>query len=394
MNLSPVFNRSNLINKSGKYTINIRVNIEGKSDYLKIQGFPKLEKKHWDFNKKCVSNAHPFHLKMNKILENEMNKIDRFFIDELDKNRILNIKDIRYFYQNQKQRESFNEFVTRNHRKYIKDNELEYRTFQIYRTFLTHLNEFKPEIRFYEINRALVKDFNQFLLKKKSLKGASRKKYIDKFKVMYKEAAKANLVQYEALLFDKLKIKVEEPKRVALTVDEIKKIRDMDLPENSGLAQTRDEFLFMCYSGLYYSDLKLLKEENLTKTKKGTVIEGERSKNKNRFIIPIYKFPKAIEVINRYRHTTEDEYLFPNTISDQKFNKKLKDLASLAKIEKNLTNKVGRHSFTDIMIASGAEEQFVSKMLGHTKTETTREYYNMNIEHIVNSKFGEGEIEL
>ncbi|MCK5702953.1 MAG: tyrosine-type recombinase/integrase, partial [Cyclobacteriaceae bacterium] len=252
-----------------------------------------------------------------------------------------------------------------------------------------HMNEFKPEILFYEINRQLVIDFNQFLLKKKSLKGASRKKYLDKFKVMYKEAAKAHLVQYDQLLFDKLKIKVEEPKRVALTVDEIKKIRDVNLAGNPGLVQTRDEFLFMCYSGLYYSDLKLLKEENLIKTKKGFVILGERSKNHNRFITPIYKFSKAIEIIDNYRYTTEVEYLFPNTISDQKFNKKLKLLAGLAKIKKNLTNKVGRYSFTDIMISSGVERQFVSKMLGHNKEETTQEYYDLNIEHIVNSKFGE-----
>ncbi len=394
MNLSPVFNRSNSQNKSGKYTINIRVNIDGKSDYLKIQGFPKLERRHWNFDKRTVSNSHPFHLKLNKILEREMDKIDRHFIDELDKERSLNLKDVKYFYENQKQRESFNEFVSRNHRKYIKENELEYRTFQIYRTFLSHLNEFNPEIRFYEITRQLVTDFNQFLIHTKKLKGASRKKDFDKFKTMYREACKVDLVKYDEFLFDKLKIKIEQPKRVALTIDEIKAIRDQDYSISPGLKQTRDEFLFMCYSGLYYSDLRLLKEENLINTKKGYVISGYRSKNKNHFITPIYKFPKAIEILDYYQSTTDDEYLFPNTISDQKFNKKLKELASLVKIEKNLTNKVGRHSFADLLIATGAERQFVSKMLGHTKEETTQVYYNMNIDHIVNSKFGGGVFDL
>jgi site-specific recombinase XerD len=144
---------------------------------------------------------------------------------------------------------------------------------------------------------------------------------------------------------------------------------------------------------LYYNDLRSLKENNLVKTNKGYVIQGERSKNSNRFIIPIYKFPQAIEIINHYRHTTEDEYLFPNTISDQKFNVKLKALATAAGITKNLTNKVARHSFTDMMISEGIEQQFVSKMLGHTKTETTRHYYDINIDHI-NSKFSDQVIEL
>ncbi|NJN25188.1 MAG: site-specific integrase [Cyclobacteriaceae bacterium] len=394
MNLSYVFNRNNLNNKSGKYTVSIRVNVDGKSDYLKIFGFPKLEKKYWDFEKKCVGNSHPHQSKLNSILNREKEKLDRYYIDELDKQRILNLKDIRHFYENQKERESFNEFVAMNHKKYIKDNELEHRTFQVYRTFLTHLNDFNAHIRFYELSRELVIDFNNFLIKKKKLKGASRKKYLDKFKVMYKEAAKAKLVAYDELLFDKLKIKVEHPIRTALTIDEIKKIRDHELTGNPALLQCRDEFMFMCYSGLYYGDLRKLKEGNLVLHKEKYVISGERSKNNNRFIIPIYKFPQAIDIIKRYKDTTEDEYLFPNTISDQKFNVKLKGLAKAVGIKKNLTNKVARHSFTDLMIASGEKEQMVSKMLGHTKTETTREYYNMNIEHLINSRFSDQVIDL
>ena len=105
-------------------------------------------------------------------------------------------------------------------------------------------------------------------------------------------------------------------------------------------------------------------------------------------------FSQAIVIIDRYRHTTEDEYLFPDTISDQKFNVKLKTLATAAGITKNLTNKVARHSFTDLMISIGVERQFVSRMLGHTKEATTQQYYDMNIDHIVNSKFGDRRIEL
>lgn len=394
MNLSAVFNRNKLKNKSGKYTVNIRVNIDGKSDYLTIPGFPKLESKFWDENKKCVSSAHPFHLKLNGIIKKEQSKIEQFHIDQLDKGKIPNLSDTRYFYENQKERESFNLFVAKNIRNYIKKNELEHRTYQAYNTFRSHLDEFNPEIRFYQLSRDLVSDFNQFLLIRKKLNGATRKKYFDKFKTMYKEASKAGLCQYDEFLFGNMKIKVDPAKRVSLSRDEIRKIRDCNLANQPGLLQARDEFLFLCYTGLYYNDLRHLKNENLIKTDKGFVITGQRTKNGHRFIIPIYMFPQAIVIIDRYRHTTEDEYLFPNTISDQKFNVKLKSLAIAAGIEKNLTNKVARHSFTDMMISIGVERQFVSRMLGHTKEETTQHYYNMNIDHIVNSKFGDRKIEL
>jgi site-specific recombinase XerD len=365
--------------------------MNGKNDYLTIQGFPKLEKRYWDENKQRINSTHPFQLKLNAILSAEITKLERYYIDELDKERIPTLQDIRAFYKNQKHRECFNDFVEANIRKYIKENELEHRTFQVYRTFMQHLKEFRPEIKFYELTRELIKDFNQFLIIQKKQKGASRKKYMDKFKVMYKQAAKANLVTYDGLLFSGLNIKVEVPKRVALTRDEIKAIRDIDLTSMPALEQTRDEFLFLCFSGLYYSDLRQLKSANLIESDKGLVISGYRSKNENHFITPVYKFPLSIEIINRYRYTTEDEYLFPNTISDQKFNMKLKDLAKAAGIAKNLTNKVARHSFTDLMISSGYERQFVSKMLGHIKEQTTQEYYDMNVNHMVNSKFS-GEV--
>ena len=394
MNLSSVFNRNKLKNKSGKYTVNIRVNLEGKSDYLAISGFPKLEPKYWDESKKCVSSLHPFQLKLNGIIKREITKLEQFYIDQLDKGKTPNLQDIRYFYENQKERESFNLFVSTNIRKYIKKNELEHRTYQVYNTFKAHLDEFNPDIRFFQLTRNLVSDFNQFLLIRKKLNGTSRKKYFDKFKTMYREACKAGLAQYDEFLFSNVKIKVEQPKRVALTIEEIRKIRDCDLADLPGLQQARDEFLFLCYTGLYYSDLRHLKDENLIKTEKGFVITGERTKNGHRFIIPIYMFPQAIVIIESYRHTTEDEYLFPDTISDQKFNVKLKTLATAVGITKNLTNKVARHSFTDMMISIGVERQFVSKMLGHTKEATTQHYYDMNIDHIVNSKFGNRMIEL
>lgn len=394
MNLSAVFNRNKLKNKSGKYTVNIRVNIDGKSDYLTIQGFPKLESKYWDENKKCVSSSHPFHLKLNGIIKKEISKIEQFHIDQLDKGKIPNLSDTRYFFENQKERESFNLFVSRNIRKYIKKKELKQRTYQAYNTFKKHLDDFNPEIRFYQLSRDLVSDFNQFMANEKKLKGSSREKYLNKFKPMYEEACKAGLCQYDKFLFSDVMIKKEPVKRVSLTMDEIRKIRDCELTDQPGLLQARDEFLFLCYSGLYYNDLRHLKDENLIKTEKGFVISGQRTKNSHRFIIPIYMFPLTIEIIDRYRHNTEDEYLFPDTISDQKFNVKLKSLAIAAGIEKNLTNKVARHSFTDMMISNGVERQFVSLMLGHTKEETTQHYYNMNIDHIVNSKFGDRRIEL
>lgn len=74
--------------------------------------------------------------------------------------------------------------------------------------------------------------------------------------------------------------------------------------------------------------------------------------------------------------------MFPNTISDQKYNDKLKDLADLAGIDKNITNKVARHTYVQLWMGKGVERQFVSKMVGHTEENTTQEYYDISIHNL------------
>lgn len=55
-------------------------------------------------------------------------------------------------------------------------------------------------------------------------------------------------------------------------------------------------------------------------------------------------------------------------------NKYLKLIAVDAKIKKNLSTHVGRHSFATLLISSGVDIYTVSKLLGHTNVKTTQIY--------------------
>ena len=65
------------------------------------------------------------------------------------------------------------------------------------------------------------------------------------------------------------------------------------------------------------------------------------------------------------------------------YNRNLKEIISLAGITKNVSHKVARHTNAQLWIRYCAEGPVLSKMLGHTKQETTKNYYDVNIPQIV-----------
>ena len=96
-------------------------------------------------------------------------------------------------------------------------------------------------------------------------------------------------------MFEDLHIDIKKSKRIFLTIEEIKKWKNVsfNLTEEH-LKRGRDIFLFQIYTGLYYKDLFNLKKEQLTKDHEyGYFILGERDKNDEQTIIPLFKFPDA-----------------------------------------------------------------------------------------------------
>lgn len=62
--------------------------------------------------------------------------------------------------------------------------------------------------------------------------------------------------------------------------------------------------------------------------------------------------------------------LFPR-IANQKMNAYLKEISKLAKIQKNLTFHMARHTFaTSVTLTNEVPIETISKMLGHTKLST------------------------
>lgn len=239
------------------------------------------------------------------------------------------------------------------------------------------------------MDEALIRTFKKYLEQKLGLEGSTIKSYFDKLKKVIRAAQKEHFldISQTQFLFDDVKIKVNKPKRTFLEVEEIRRWRSLQFsPQESNLERDRDLFLFQVYTGYYYNDLEGLKKDHLIKDDQyGHFILGERDKNGNDTIIPLFKFPHAEGILQKYTASPDEPYVFDPKcfIEIQAYNRNLKKVATKAGIKKALSNKVARHTNAQLWIRFGAERPIVSKMMGHAKEETTRHYYNVNIPEII-----------
>jgi integrase len=144
----------------------------------------------------------------------------------------------------------------------------------------------------------------------------------------------------------------------------------------SRLDQVRDIFVFSCYTGLSYGDVIKLTPSDISLGIDGDKwIFTKRNKTDTPSRIPL--LPIAGALINKYSQNPKAVALgrlFP-TISNERLNSYLKEIAVSCGINKELTFHCARHTFaTTVTLTNGVPIETVSKMLGHRSLRTTQLY--------------------
>jgi len=235
----------------------------------------------------------------------------------------------------------------------------------------------KEDLPFDKINFKFLNDYEHYLKSVRKCNHNSTMKYIKNLgKVI-------NLAYAEGYLtlnpFNKYKLTYDKVQRVALTESEIEKIQQLEM-DDERLEKVKDLFLFCIYTGLAFVDVVNLKIEHLYEDKDGNWwIKNNRYKTSIEFLIPM--LPVPLNLMKKYENhpVREQKGKVLPTLSNQKYNAYLKEIATLAKIKKNLSSHIARHTFaTTIGLENGIPLEIVSKMLGHTCTRTTLDYAKVN----------------
>ena len=161
----------------------------------------------------------------------------------------------------------------------------------------------------------------------------------------------------------------------AITEADILALLRLELPHGTPLALARDLFLFSFYAqGMPFVDMAHLTKSQIANDR----ITYYRRKTGQRINIGLE--PCMKDIIQRYQRPGDD-HVFPLLTHEgdynlqlNRYNRLLKQLAQIAKIEKNLTSYVARHSWASIAYKSSVDLAVISKALGHTNPQTTMIY--------------------
>ena len=252
-------------------------------------------------------------------------------------------------------------------------------TAERYRTCKKHVADFikkkykKNDIPVQDVDHKFITGLEYYLKTTRKCAHNSAIKYITNFKKIIRIAHANDWIDKDPFLHWKAKLKIVE--REFLTEEEVQKLIQLEL-KMERLDQVRDIFIFCCFTGLAYADVKKLNRGDIVLGADGEEwVKTKRSKTDTRSNIPILPIAKAI--VEKYKDNAwliEKDLVLP-VLSNQKMNAYIKEIATLAGITKNLTFHLARHTFaTTVTLTNGVPIESVSKMLGHTNLKTTQHY--------------------
>lgn len=252
-------------------------------------------------------------------------------------------------------------------------------TFERYETSFRHTQEFMKwkyqieDIDIKQLNYEFISNYEFWLKSVRKCDHNTTVKYLSNFKKIVHICIKHGWLDKDPFVgFKMTKREVERP---FLVEEELTRIiaEDFKMPR---LRQVRDIFIFCCYTGLAYADVKKLTRKEIT-----TGIDGEKwiwtSRQKTDTTTRVPLLPRALEILERYKDDPQcvnQGRLLP-VLSNQKMNNYLKEISDACEITKKMTFHTARHTFaTTVTLSNGVPIETVSKMLGHRNLKTTQHY--------------------
>lgn len=372
--------KRNDIDKEGKVPVYMRITYGGKRSELSIRRKIKLGL--WNVG---AGKAKGFSLEskqLNRLLDAIRVKMYEHYRNMIEQRKEITAVSLKNAYLGIAEKNIMLVEVFVNHNDQVKQligREFALNTYKRYETALKHIKEFlKHQYRVEDyplkkISHEFITDFEFYLKSKKSCNHNSAIKYIKNFKKIIRIALANNWIIQDP--FANYKVRLKEVNRDFLTQEEVEKMMNKRILVKR-IDQVRDIFVFCCYTGLSYADVRKLTEDNLVKGIDGEMwIKTDRTKTNTKSSIPL--LPQALTILDKYKENDDifrNEFLLPVS-SNQKMNAYLKEIADLCGIEKNLTFHLARHTFaTTITLTNGVSIESVSKMLGHKSLKTTQHY--------------------
>jgi site-specific recombinase XerD len=373
------YSRISLRNKNNLVPIYLRITVDGKRIEQSINRTVELSK--WSNKAGKMKGSHAEARAFNSFLDAIKNKVHAAEREMVQDGRVITFESFKEKWLGTNEKPLMLIEIFKHHNDQIKElvgKDYSPATYQRYVTSKDHTQSFLKwkykveDIDIKKLNYEFINHYAFWLKTKRNCNHNTAMKYLANFKKVVLICMKNGWLQRDPFIGFKLTKK--EVERPFLTENEL---QEMSMKEfkTDRLTLVRDIFLFSCYTGLAYADVKKLK-----RTEIAVGVDGEkwiftkRQKTETSSRIPL--LPTSQELLNKYQAHPQcvNGKLLP-ILSNQKMNAYLKEIADTCGINKNLTFHIARHTFaTTVTLSNGVPIESVSKMLGHKNLRTTQHY--------------------
>lgn len=369
--------RGNFVNKEGKSPIVLRITLDGDRVTIGTTGItitPSL----WDIKKQRLKGKTTEALQVNKKLDNIEREIQEIS-DKLEYEGKLSLEKVKAIYLNTEDESNtigalFDKYLSSIHDQ-VAVKHLSTTTLQKYTLckdrFMQMLKDkyHCKDMLLKDVTPAVIQDFSVYLMTVVRQCNNTAMKTMKTLKTVILYGIKLGVIHSNPYLG--VKLHLEPVDRGFLTEEELQSIIKKDF-EIDRLGFVRDLFVFSCFTGLSYIDVKKLKADNIVTLNGIEWIKIAREKTSTPVSVVLFDGAKCI--IKKYENDPKrKDKLFPS-MSNQKMNQYLKEIATSCGIKKNITFHMARHTFATLTLSKGVPIESVSRILGHTNIKTTQIY--------------------
>ena len=363
-----------VVKKDGTVPVMGRITVDGTQTQFscKLSVDPKL----WDTKGGRVTGRSTAALETNRLLDKMRVRINGHYQEIMERDNFVTAEKVK------------NAFLGLEHRCHtlmqVEAGMKAKGTLQKYLTVYKHLQEFLTvryhvkDIALKELTPAFISDFEMFLRTDKYCCTNTVWLYVCPLRTMVFIAINNEWLTRDP--FREYEIKKEETTRTFLTKEEIRLLMEGKL-KNAKQELYRDLYLFCAFTGLSFSDMRNLREENIR-----TYFDNHEWININRQKTGVESNIRLLDIakriIDKYRGLCEDGRIFPVP----HYMTCLYGIRSVAKrcgITKHITWHQSRHTAaTTVFLSNGVPIETVSSMLGHKSIKTTQIYAKITKEKL------------
>ncbi len=365
--------------KNGSLPIYVRVTANGKRAEFSLN--KKIYKKEWNKQKGCIQGFTKAAKDMNSYLDSVKSKLYMCKVQIEDEGKEVTGLSIKNEYLGIEENPRTVLEVFKEHNEWCKsliNIDFAKGTWDRYEACYRHVKRFikfkynENDLPMKKVTPSFILNFEHYLKTERKCAHNSTSKYLRNFKKITRIAITSRWLKDDP--FINYKFHLEPVDMDFLSEDELQTVMNKRFVMDR-IQQVKDIYIFCCFTGLAFVDVKSLVYEDIELKDDTYWIKKKRQKTKNWCHIPLLE--PAVQLMDKYKNhpVCQKKGTVLPVLTNQKMNAYLKEIADICNINKKLSTHTARHTFaTTVTLANHISIEVVSKMLGHSSINMTKKY--------------------